>query len=501
MIGGMDNPVDVPSALYVKHGDVNGVLGDLTFILCSAMDAIVQEKAAVAAQRIRGIWLLYVNSDTARLAILSHGHLSICDKRIQVHDRNPFAPRPQTERVIIRDYPFTEPNDPIINYLQSQSQIKLHSNILPSLARNNKNELSTYTNGDRVIEVEADFSPPLPKEVTLGNHQCRIYHATQQALCFRCQDTDHYTGDTMKCTAYINIQNQQQILAFKSPRSPLTNYWQAEITMDGVKYASAEHAYQWLFCVEMNEPELAERVYQAASAADAKSTAKQMPTNKIYTEWSKNKLSMMKKVLKAKAESNKEFVTYLLNTGDKYLVEATKDTFYGSGLSPYLSRTTDPSHYPGSNHLGKLLMELREHYGMQLNNKSLTTHSTSAAASTTNPPSTPVTPSGQHGTIIAPGTTKRSLTTVPPSTSPISASIIELKDTIAISTTTNTISASATPGPSKPNDASPVLCDNPTKAVNRTISLLKARAGSGKNTRKPRKTASYIASKCGKKNK
>ena len=65
----------------------------------------------------------------------------------------------------------------------------------------------------------------------------------------------------------------------------------------------------------------------------------------------------MKELVRRKFDACKEF---------KLLAKATADCFFGSGLSPELTRCTGPANYPGLNELGKIMMELRsEHQVVQ----------------------------------------------------------------------------------------------------------------------------------------
>ena len=96
----------------------------------------------------------------------------------------------------------------------------------------------------------------------------------------------------------------------------LSNYFSCKITFGGQEFNSAEHCYQWLKCTELMEPEPAERVFKAPSAALAKQISSQMPVDKILTDW-----------------NNKPH---------------------------YLVKTTHPQYYPGKNRIGKLHMEIRQ---------------------------------------------------------------------------------------------------------------------------------------------
>ena len=81
---------------------------------------------------------------------------------------------------------------------------------------------------------------------------------------------------------------------------------------------------------------------------------------KDHSGWNMKKISVMRDVPTAKPESSDKFRSVLINSQDKILVEATCDKFWEAGLCPQLVMTTDIRKLRSSNHLGKLLMELRD---------------------------------------------------------------------------------------------------------------------------------------------
>ena len=173
-----------------------------------------------------------------------------------------------------------------------------------------------------------------------------------------------FTGELSKCATYLPADKQKNILPFKSPLNVLTNLWMKDLHFENQIFLSAEHCYQWFFCMEMNDPITAEKVFKAKSAAAAAKNIAQEVKSKDFADWNRKKVSIMRSILKAKADTSATFSEYLIKTGGKYLVEATKSTFYGAGLTPHLCRTTNPTLkniyiLPGENFLGKLLMELR----------------------------------------------------------------------------------------------------------------------------------------------
>ena len=397
--------VNAVSPVYAKSSDVGFLKihsGEITFIICSAINEILPHEV-FAAQKIRGLWHIYLKSELSRLALLQQGYFTLNDKRIPVYDDNPLTFRVQTERVTIKDLPIHVSNDVISDYLMALPHIQPVGKILWSMSRNEDNEFSNYANGDRFFDVRADFHPPLPSDVQLGEHHCRIMHNSQSAYCMRCGSASHYTGDINNCAAYLSPEKQQYILPFKHPKNPLTNFWESDMIMDGKMFKSSEHAYMWSMCTELGQHELAARVVTSATPAMAKQISREIPSNIDRSSWNQMRLDVMKSVLESKATSCAVFTEYLMKTGDKYLVEATRDTFWGAGFAPHLCRTTDPANHPGGNHLGNLLMELR---ATIMQHKTKRTTPISHSASDTNTTTAPIKTSKSNTSTVTPSISK-----------------------------------------------------------------------------------------------
>ena len=340
--------------IYARHRDISNLTGDLTSIICTAINSIVPEEA-VFAQKIKGVWLLYVKSDNARVTLLKLGKLTInTDVHLYLYDNNPFdRTRIQNERIVFKDLPVWECDSLVLNYLSGFPNISVVHDVQFS-----RSPTSNFLNGDRFVFIKGQCFPPLERNVMLGDYPVRIWHASQSKSCARCHHDDHNTSQTDKCVAYQ--QKQDDVEPFRHPSNVLSNYFPCKITFDGQAFNSAEHCYQWLKCTELMEPELAERVFKAPSAALAKQISSQMPVDKILTDWNNKKLDVMKKVLLAKLECCSLYRDVLLKSDTKVLVECTKDEYWGANLSHYLVKTTLPQYYPGKNKLGKLHMEIRQ---------------------------------------------------------------------------------------------------------------------------------------------
>ncbi len=122
----------------------------------------------------------------------------------------------------------------------------------------------------------------------------------------------------------------------------LSNFFPCRITYEGITYPSTEHAYQAAKTLSQKE----RRRFVDMTAGEAKREGRKL---QMRSDWEEVKLQVMEDVLCLKFFGNKSLAAQLLATGDQELIEgnAWGDTFWGvcNGI--------------GENHLGKLLMKVR----------------------------------------------------------------------------------------------------------------------------------------------
>lgn len=133
---------------------------------------------------------------------------------------------------------------------------------------------------------------------------------------------------------------------FRGPYAFLSNFHLCVVEHNGIKYISAEHAYQ--ACKSLSDIDKY-IIWSQDTPAKAKAQGKRITIRK---DWDQIKLIAMKEVLLAKF-LNYDLRQQLLATQDSILIEGNTwgDTYWGEcpiGI--------------GENNLGKILMEVREHY-------------------------------------------------------------------------------------------------------------------------------------------
>lgn len=309
------------------------------------------------AQLINITWYIYVRSDRTRAGLIVSG-LDIDGEHYEVHDTNINKGGSKlSERVLIKDLPATLPNDRILKFLMGFPNVRVKSKVIYAKERIGGEEMSPFINGDRLIYVVPDVSPPLPKETVIGGHPCRIWHKSQKNYCKRCATHGHRTSDIGMCEAY---DADAAVVAFRANNNPLSNYYQCTVTINNVPFRSSEHAYQWKKCKNAKRPDLAERILGAATPADAKLITEELTPDENVATWDAIKNTVMEYVLKSKWNCSGRFRQTLMATHGMTIAEATQDTYWGVGVAPNLAQSTKPSKFLGTNHLGRLLQKIRD---------------------------------------------------------------------------------------------------------------------------------------------
>lgn len=143
-----------------------------------------------------------------------------------------------------------------------------------------------------------------------------------------------------------------EITEFKGEYFFLSNFYEFPIEYKGKKFASTEVAYQW---AKTDDPEYKRLLEECTSSSASKKLGKSCP---LRDDWDDIKLSVMRELIYIKFV-NTELTKQLKDTHDAELIEGNwwGDTYWG------VCKGT------GKNHLGKLLMEVRnflyEHTSMK----------------------------------------------------------------------------------------------------------------------------------------
>jgi|JI8StandDraft_1071087.scaffolds.fasta_scaffold21880_3 ribA/ribD-fused uncharacterized protein len=143
------------------------------------------------------------------------------------------------------------------------------------------------------------------------------------------------------------MEKEDKILFLGGGWKCFSNFSAYEVNIWGRKFKTSEHAYQ--FKKFENDDEVRELIFNAASPYDSKILSQQYKDRQAV-DWDSRKVAVMEEIVRAKLSQHPHVRKKLLETGDRDIVEDSKDDyFWGWGLD-----------HTGQNIHGKLWMKLRE---------------------------------------------------------------------------------------------------------------------------------------------
>ncbi|MEU2841856.1 NADAR family protein [Streptomyces sp. NPDC007076] len=141
--------------------------------------------------------------------------------------------------------------------------------------------------------------------------------------------------------------------------SCLSQWWPSPFTVDGVRYASSEH---WMMA---GKARLFGDAESEAAAVAAKSPAAAKKVGRLVrgfddAVWQRERFALVVAGSVHKFGGDPGLREFLLNTGDRVLVEASPmDRIWGIGLAADDPRAASPASWRGLNLLGFALMDAR----------------------------------------------------------------------------------------------------------------------------------------------
>ena len=139
-----------------------------------------------------------------------------------------------------------------------------------------------------------------------------------------------------------------------------SQWWLSSFEVDKVIYKTAEH---WMMAKKaelFKDNEVLEKIIKANSPAEAKKLGREV---KNYDDklWLTNRYEIVKEGNYHKFSQNTDLKTFLLNTKDRILVEASPvDPIWGIGMASDHKDVMNPEKWKGLNLLGFALMEVRD---------------------------------------------------------------------------------------------------------------------------------------------
>lgn len=144
-------------------------------------------------------------------------------------------------------------------------------------------------------------------------------------------------------------------------QSCLSQWFPAPFVLDGITYPTAEHYMMAQKARLFGDAETLNAILASTDPAIAKKLGRQVK-NFDNAVWNQHCFDYVVQGNIAKFSQNPELKNFLLNTGNRVLVEASPlDAIWGIGLATNHPNASDPQHWQGENLLGFALMAVREH--------------------------------------------------------------------------------------------------------------------------------------------
>ncbi|MEU7798882.1 NADAR family protein [Micromonospora arborensis] len=139
----------------------------------------------------------------------------------------------------------------------------------------------------------------------------------------------------------------------------LSQWWSAAFTIDGLRFATAEHYMMWRKATLFGDHATAAQILAVAHPHAAKALGRQV-TRFDQQTWEQHRYDIVVAGNAAKFGQHPGLRAYLLGTGERVLVEASPlDRVWGIGLAADHPHATDPARWRGLNLLGFALMHTR----------------------------------------------------------------------------------------------------------------------------------------------
>ena len=157
----------------------------------------------------------------------------------------------------------------------------------------------------------------------------------------------------------VSTKSNDKVVGFFGELCPLSNFHPANFIYKGQSYHSSEQFIQHAKAQYFNDQETAQRILNAQSALACKQLGYHVK-NFNQQNWVDSIDNLCKDGIRAKFEQNPSLLRVLLSTGDKTIVESSKDDVWGTGIALFRWDCLNESLWSSKGKLGTLLMEIRD---------------------------------------------------------------------------------------------------------------------------------------------
>ena len=143
---------------------------------------------------------------------------------------------------------------------------------------------------------------------------------------------------------------------------PFSQWYNSNFIMDNIQFNTAEQYMMYHKAMLFDDVDSAKKILATRDPKTQKALGRTVQ-NFNMSIWNDNCVQIVFRGNHAKFNQNKHLYNILMKTGTTDLVEASPyDKIWGIGLNEDDAKKTNPDSWPGSNWLGIILTDLREHF-------------------------------------------------------------------------------------------------------------------------------------------
>ena len=193
-----------------------------------------------------------------------------------------------------------------------------------------------YVDREFCYETERDWCllrPILKAVKRLKEYNCKCRLEGNQLVL----DGKRYTKDNLDQLPKnldimkITTKSDEKSVGFFGELCPLSNFYPSSFLFHGINYHSTEQLIQHQKAKLCGDKQSEQHILAAKTPLDCKKLSREI-TNFSFKRWSENAKELCKEGIEAKFTQNPRIMQALLETGDKDLVECTKDSLWGTDV-------------------------------------------------------------------------------------------------------------------------------------------------------------------------
>ena len=157
---------------------------------------------------------------------------------------------------------------------------------------------------------------------------------------------------------HASSRNNDDIFAFFGEANPFSNFHTSKFTVNGVEYTNSEQFIQSEKAKYFKDEATARRILQASSGLECKKLSREIK-NYRHEEWKNIAAVLSEPGISAKFDQNPTLKSLLVSTGDKLVVEASRDPVWGTGIPLNNREVLTRSKWVGNGILSDSLMDIK----------------------------------------------------------------------------------------------------------------------------------------------